>query len=214
MLASDEQIGQKTSELLAGGPLRLAFSGRLIPMKGADRLVPLAIELNRRGVNFTLAICGDGTLRSAMQDQAKSAGLLDRIDFRGVLDFETELVPFVRRSVDLFINCHPQGDPSCTYLETMTCGTPIAGFNNEAFAGLCTASGVGWPTPSGDVARLADQIAELDRARHQIATASQKARDFAAAHTFEKTFDARIAHLLHCRELDQASATLTSAGQS
>jgi colanic acid/amylovoran biosynthesis glycosyltransferase len=206
MLATDEQIKEKTNELLAGGSLRLAFSGRLIPMKGADRLVPLSVELMRRGVLFTLTICGDGPLRASMQQQAESAGLEERISFRGVLDFESELVPFVRRQVDLFINSHPQGDPSCTYLETMTCGTPIVGFDNEAFAGLCAASGVGWATPSGDVVRLAERIAELNRGRHQIATAATQSRDFAAEHTFEKTFEARVAHLLQCGNLDQPAA--------
>jgi glycosyltransferase involved in cell wall biosynthesis len=145
-----------------------------------------------------------------MQQQSDAAGLGERITFRGVLDFESELVPFVRRNVDLFINSHPQGDPSCTYLETMTCGTPIVGFDNDAFAGLCAVSGVGWPTPSGDVARLAQRIAELDRARRQIAAAATKARDFAARHTFEKTFDARVAHLLALARHDHP-ATAASA---
>jgi glycosyltransferase involved in cell wall biosynthesis len=206
MLATDEQLAQRTGELLTGGPLRLAFSGRLIPMKGADLLVPLAIDLLRRGVVFTLTICGDGPLRESMQRQIEAAGLEGHVWFRGVLDFESQLVPLVRREADLFINCHPQGDPSCTYLETMTCGTPIVGFDNEAFAGLCAASGVGWPTPSGDVARLAERIAELDRARPQIAAAAAKSRDFAAQHTFERTFEARVRHLLQCAHIDDPAA--------
>jgi hypothetical protein len=82
-----------------------------------------------------------------MRAQVAKRSLENLIQFKGPLDFERELIPFIRENVDLFVCCHRQGDPSCTYLETMSCGVPIAGYDNEAFAGLVKTSAAGWFTP-------------------------------------------------------------------
>jgi colanic acid/amylovoran biosynthesis glycosyltransferase len=200
MIVAAEALEHRTRELMQGGPLRLAFSGRLIRMKGAHHLPGVALELKQRGVKFTLDICGGGVLEAELRQAIQQHGLSDCVRLRGVLDFQRELVPLVSRSVDLFICCHPQGDPSCTYLETMSCGTPIAGYDNEAFAGIVDVSGVGWSTPMNDPASLAEKIAELDRDREALARAASASRAFASEHTFEETIQRRAAHLRECAE--------------
>jgi hypothetical protein len=42
-----------------------------------------------------------------MRAYVKEHGLEQRVDFRGNLDFERELLPFLSRDVDLFVSCHP-----------------------------------------------------------------------------------------------------------
>lgn len=135
LFVSEAALERRLEELRAGKPLRLAFSGRLNRMKGADHLLRVAKRLVERGCEFELAICGGGPLEDELAREIERAQLGSRIQLRGVLDFRSELVPFVARSVDLFVCCHRQGDPSCTYLETFACGVPIAGYANEAFAG-------------------------------------------------------------------------------
>jgi glycosyltransferase involved in cell wall biosynthesis len=194
MLPTPEAVRARAARP-AGQPLRLAFSGRLVAIKGVDDLVRCAAALQRRGVNFTLSIFGGGGLEEGMKRDVAAAGLNDRVRFHGVADFERELVPAMRRQVDLFVCCHRQGDPSCTYLETMACGVPIVGYANEAFAGLNRVSGCGWVTPMNRPEALAAKIAELAKAPDELLSHSLKSLDFASGHTVETTFARRVEHL-------------------
>lgn len=204
-LIDPQTLGRRSAELCAGRPLRLAFSGRLIAIKGADHLPRLARDLVQRGVDFTLDIIGGGELAKPMAEQIRRWGLADRVRLRGVMDFATELLPFVSEQVDLFVCCHRQGDPSCTYLETMACGVPVVGYANEALAGLVGHSGVGWTTPMDDPSALAGRIAELNRNRPALAEAARAAVAFASQHTFESTFEQRTQHMLALCEMPVAS---------
>jgi glycosyltransferase involved in cell wall biosynthesis len=164
-------------------------------MKGADRLLDVARELKRLGIQFEMFICGDGDLKEKMQREIVATRLSDRVKMMGVLDFKTELIPFAKANVDLFVCCHPQGDPSCTYLETMSCGVPIVGYANEAFEGVVKYSQAGWLIPMDRPKLMAQQVADLSHNRHSIQAMSLKALEFARQHTFEKTWEARISHL-------------------
>lgn len=205
MLVPMEVLERRTAELHTGRPLRLAFSGRLARMKGADHLPRVARELRRLGVPFVMDICGAGTLEPAIRRDIDKWRLREHVQMRGVLEFRSELVPFISRQVDLFVCCHRQGDPSCTYLETMSCGVPIAGYDNEAFNGLVRISKVGWLSPLDDPAALAARIAELAADRASLSDAAFNARSFAARHTFERTMDARVNHMLGASKLRDAA---------
>jgi glycosyltransferase involved in cell wall biosynthesis len=178
--------------------LRLLFSGRLVAMKGGDHLIRVASELQRLGTAFEMTICGGGCQEPQMKAEVARLGLGDRVKFAGVLDFKTDLTPMVKRRADLFVCCHRSGDPSCTYLETMACGVPIVGYENEAFKGLVRESGAGWATEMDRPVRLASKIAELAANRRAIVDASRQALAFARLWTFEETFKARIEHLKSC----------------
>ena len=195
MMASDEVVDARLTECLSGRPLRLLFSGRLLKIKGADHVVLVAEELRKRGVRFEMSICGDGELGASMTAQIAEKGLADVVKMKGVLDFKTELVPHTQKHTDLFICCHRQGDPSCTYLETMSCGVPIVGYDNQAFVGVAAESKTGWLAPMNRPDQMAEKIIELDRNREAIAEASRASLNFARSHTFEKTFKRRVEHL-------------------
>jgi glycosyltransferase involved in cell wall biosynthesis len=182
----------------AARPLTLVYTGRLNLIKGADYLVPLAKSLRARGVDFELHICGDGELREAIRTGIASAGLAGRVHLRGVLDFHRELVPFVTEQADLFVCCHPQGDPACTYIETFACGVPIVGFANDAFAGLHRACHAGWLTPVGDVRAATEAIAAVANDRQRLQEPALAALKFASEHTFPMEFDRRVEHLERC----------------
>ena len=181
-----------------GDPLRLFFSGRLAPMKGADHLVQVAAELRRLGVPFGMTICGGGELEARIRTDIERLGLGDCVKLAGILDFKDELVPLTKHETDLFICCHRTGDPSCTYLEVMSCGVPIVGYDNEAFRGIVRESGVGWLAPMDRPETVAGKIAELSRDRAGLLDASRRAAEFGRRHTFEQTFRARIEHMRSC----------------
>lgn len=195
MYAGETAMAARRARLLSGAPLRLAFSGRLEPLKGADHLPRIAARLKERGIRFRLEIFGTGSLESAMVRDIAAAGLEDCVSLEGNVDFETVLSTHMRDRIDLFVCCHRQGDPSCTYLETLSCGVPIAGYANSAFAGILERADCGWSVKTGAAEALGDLIAGLDTKRQEIADKAARGLRFAEDHSFEKTFKRRIDHL-------------------
>src|SRR5207244_5866920 len=99
---------------------------------------------------------------------------------------------------------------SCTYLETLACGVPIVGYSNEAWGLLLSTADVGRAAPLDEVVGLARAVAALHAERETLARLSLQAWEFAKAHTFEKTFAARIEHLRECAGLPTAAAEATA----
>lgn len=191
--ASDDEMQARLTRLGGNGPLSLVYSGRLDPMKGAQDLVPLAKALTDVGFAFTLDVFGDGSLRQQIATEIAAAGIADRVRLHGNVDFGSELLPWQRRNADLFVSCHRQGDPSCTYIESMGCGLPIVGYDNEMWGPLSRSSGAGWAEPLGSVDALAARIANSHRS--EFSRAAQAAFDFARQHDFETEFLGRMNHL-------------------
>jgi colanic acid/amylovoran biosynthesis glycosyltransferase len=194
-LATEQQILDGNERRRSGQPLQLFFSGRLIKAKGADHLLKVARALKSRGVRFHMTICGDGVLTPLLKQQIGSWGLASDVTLTGVLDFSSELLPTLKSRADLFVCCHRQGDPSCTYIETFACGVPIVGYANEALATFVKETQAGAASPLDKPEALAELIARLDVERDELCIWAYRARDFAAQHTMERTFDARIKHL-------------------
>lgn len=198
MVAGDRQIERRCTRMLNGGRLNLVFSGRLIRIKGVDELLKVAQRVKMAGVDFVLDIFGTGDREAALRRAVEDNGLSEHVRLNGFVDFYAELVPYFCESADLFVCCHPQGDPSCTYLETMACGVPIAGYGNEALAGVVATSGVGWAVPRWNPDALAERIVSLSHERPRLAKAAYHARDFARQHTFEATMARRVRHIESC----------------
>jgi glycosyltransferase involved in cell wall biosynthesis len=164
-------------------------------MKGADHLVPIAERLVARGIDFRFDVFGVGSLGEAMREAASRAGLAGRLTVQGPLDFDTELVPRMTSDIDLFVCCHRQSDPSCTYMETLGCGVPIVGYRNRAIEGIIDVADVGWLVPMDDLDAMVNTMVALDSCRQAIITKARTAIAFAADHSFESTFARRVAHL-------------------
>src|ERR1700722_10242190 len=95
------------------------------------------------------------------------------------------------RTFDLFVCCHIQSDPSCTYLESFGAGLPIVGYYNRMWRGLLKASGAGYASPMGKPTKVVDDIAKLITAR-ELDELSARALEFAKRHTFELEFQKRV----------------------
>jgi len=195
MLPAEPRLTRRVAPWSATKPIRLAFSGRLNRMKGADHLPLVAKVLRERRVPFTMDIYGEGPLVTEMKKAIELHGLQDVVRLGGVLDFASELMPAVREGVDLFVCCHRQGDPSCTYLETLACGVPIVGYDNEAFAGLMQRCPAGESVAMNDWTALAGVIERLAGEPRRLAEMAQLGLVFAREHTFEREFKRRIEHM-------------------
>lgn len=192
MVISPNQLNARLAYLDKNNPLRLGFSGRIIAIKGAIDLIDLAHVLNKRGVRFRFDIFGSGDLQHLIQIKIAQYQLQGKVVLHGAVDYATVLVPFVQSSLDLFICCHKQSDPSCTYLETYACGVPILGYANRAHTGILEQADVGWSSPMNNIDALAMQIELLDKNRELIKLKAKTSLNFAQKHTFEKTFKNRM----------------------
>jgi colanic acid/amylovoran biosynthesis glycosyltransferase len=195
MLAPPVTQAARHDRLRRREPLRLAWSGRMIKMKGAHLLAPFASELKKLGIPFHLEIFGGGALEKPVRDDVQARGLADCVDVKGYVNFYDELTPHMQREVDIWICPHPQGDPSGAYIETFGNGLPIIGYANEALAGMLRRVDAGRTVPIGDAKALAAAVAAADTDRELVVRWSQAALDFAADNTFYKSFERRMIHI-------------------
>lgn len=195
LLVTEKEMVARREHQQANGPLRLIHSGRLEPIKGSQDLLPIARRLKDSGTNFVLDVFGSGSLEADLRAGIERYDLSGKVRLRGSVDFETELVPFARTNSDIFLSCHRQSDPSCSYVENMGCGLAIAGYANRMWAALKQSSKAGWVVPLGDWNQLADRLSEIARNRSDLDTACNAARDFAKQHLFKAEFDRRVAQL-------------------
>lgn len=195
-IITDGELGERLNQLKLKKPLRLAFSGRLIKIKGADDLMKVASLLDHTGIDFIFMIYGAGDLDRYVQDQIIQKKLTKKVFLKGSVDFHSVLLPALKEHTDLFICLHKQGDPSCTYIETLSCGLPIVGYDNEAFTGILSKKDIGWSAPIGNIKAIAKIIELLNIDRNLIAEKAKYSVEIAKDNDFEATFTRRIDHLI------------------
>ncbi|MBA3908531.1 MAG: hypothetical protein C0524_01320 [Rhodobacter sp.] len=195
LFATEAEMVAREARRAAGGPMRLIYSGRLEPMKGAQDLLPVARRLVARGVDFTLDIFGTGSLQPEIAAGLSGTGAEGRVRLHEPVDFQTELVPFTRKNADMFLGCHRQSDPSCTYLEAMGCGVAVASYDNRMWARLNGEARAGWGAPLEQVDALADQVALAAATPAEVTKRSRNAWAFSRAHDFPSEFRRRMEHL-------------------
>lgn len=188
MLASPEQAASRGR----GDVLHLAFSGRFVAMKGVLHLPEIAARLRARGVRFEMHIYGGGPQEAQLRERIAALGLAN-VHIAGYVPFD-ELMARIK-AIDLFVCPHVQGDPSCTYLETLACGVPIAGFANDAWRGMLQHVDAGWSARIGDHDGLAAAIEGAARDQRALAAAATRGLAFASDNTFDLTFARRDAHM-------------------
>lgn len=170
-------------------PLRMLFSGRYERMKGTDDAVRVAVECVRRGLDIEMHFYGQGSLRAEMERLAAQVPA-GRIHIHDAVPY-TELVT-LSRTFDVFVCCHIQSDPSCTYLESFGSGLPIVGYGNRMWQRLSETSRAGFVAPIGSPEKVADDVQRLLSDHDTLSTMSEKALTFAQAHSYEGEFGKRI----------------------
>ncbi|MFT4055592.1 MAG: glycosyltransferase [Novosphingobium sp.] len=193
MMATSAEMAARAKRLLAGQPLRLIHSGRLEPMKGSQDLLPVMRALAAMGVQATLDIYGTGSLEQEIREGLGEFG--GGVRLHAPVDFKTELVPISRTQADIFLSCHRQSDPSCTYLEAMGCGLAIAGYRNRMWGRLSRESGAGVAVRLGSTRQLAEAIGLWNRDRRSVVQSARAGLSFAMLHDFGSEFSGRMAHL-------------------
>lgn len=173
------------------GPLRLAFSGRVHPAKGAHHAVAASAVLSEHGFPHTLVVLGDGPDRTRLESIAG-----DAVSWPGQLPFDPDWIDFVVTQVDAMLLPHTQGDPSGTYLEAAGLGVPVIGFANVAMRGHAARGGFAEVSRRRTASALADLVEGLAADPARRLSLGRAGVRFMHEHALEPTFDARVEHLL------------------
>jgi colanic acid/amylovoran biosynthesis glycosyltransferase len=94
--------------------------GRLIDRKGVDLLLRALAGLD---MPWRLDVVGDGPRRAALEQQARTGGLGDRVTFHGARP--PEEIPNWCRGADLFIGPSREEPLGLVFLEAAACGCPV-----------------------------------------------------------------------------------------
>lgn len=190
MVVGEAALAARLRELPARRA-KVLFSGRYEPMKGALDFVQVAIRCVQDGVPAEFLCHGQGSQRQAMQAAVAAAGVGDRVQVHDAVPFPQLMA--VARGCDLFVACHVQSDPSCSYLEAMGAGLPVLGYANRMWRSMAADSGAGDHVPLRDQRALAAAIAARLRDPRRLAEWSNRARAYALQHCFENEFARRTA---------------------
>jgi glycosyltransferase involved in cell wall biosynthesis len=160
------------------GPLRAAFAGRLVPLKGVDMLVDAAAPLVKAG-RLAVDIIGDGPEMPALRRRVAEAGVVDGIRLHGWLDH----LDVVRRLAGSHVFAFPSFREfgGGAVLEAMTLGLVPVVINHGGPGELVTEE-TGFRVPLGPRESVVDSFREIlsglvadpERARRMGARARQR----------------------------------------
>jgi glycosyltransferase involved in cell wall biosynthesis len=143
--------------LSMNGQVRILGVGSLLQVKRWDRLLMAASNLKERGFEFQVEICGDGPLREALQQRARTLGLRERVHFMGE---SNDIARSFARSSFLAHAADSEGCPN-VIMEAMACGRAVVAMDAGDISFLVEDGNTGFVVRRGDEAAFADRMARL-----------------------------------------------------
>jgi glycosyltransferase involved in cell wall biosynthesis len=162
MAAAEVERGQFG---LTDGDFVIGTVGRLDPQKGHAHLLRAAALVLERHPEARFLIVGDGELRSVLEQQARDAGIADRVVFVG----RYEPAAALYRLMDLFVLPSLWEGAPYSPLEAMAAGLPVVCSDVGGCRDIVADGETGFLVPPAQPHALAERVLELlehrDRAR-------------------------------------------------
>jgi glycosyltransferase involved in cell wall biosynthesis len=137
--------------------------GRLTAIKQHDLFLNAARLIAANDAHAHFLVTGDGELRGALEQQARDAGLADRVHFLGWRrDLDT-----VYAATDVFLLTSRNEGTPVALIESLAAGVPGVSTDVGGVRDVIHSAEVGLLAPSGDAAALAQQVATLIAAPHR-----------------------------------------------
>lgn len=168
-------------------------AGRLEEQKGHAVLFEALAELWRRGLDFSLVVAGDGTLRAPLEARATELGLERKIHFIGALD---DVGPLLSAADAVLLPSLWEGLP-LILLEAMARSRPVIATEVGGVPEVIEHGVNGHLVPPRDVAALADALELFHRKTDRAARMGRAGgelvrRDYtwqAVSNAFEAVYD-------------------------
>jgi len=154
--AAEAPLARRWRERFAAGLIRPLWvvAARLEEQKGHDVLLDALAEVRQRGLDFTLALAGDGSRRAALEEQSRRLDLEKRVHFLGTLE---DLGPLLSAADAVLLPSRWEGLP-LTLLEAMARARPVIATAVGGVPEVVSHGDNGWLVPAGDVTALADAL--------------------------------------------------------
>ncbi len=105
----------------------IAFTGRLVPLKGIQELLPAFFRMAASNPKLELALIGDGPQNGIYTKQAADAGMSGRVRFLG--NTAPGAVALWLAAANVFcLPSHSEGCPNAV-IEALACGRPVVATN-------------------------------------------------------------------------------------
>lgn len=137
----------------------LAFLGRLVSDKGADLLLNSLALLKQQGLQLKLTIIGQGPEENHLQQQAKSLGISEQVNFVGVVMGEA-LARLLNAHKILVVPSRWQEPFGIVALEGIACGCVVVGSDQGGLKDAIGPCGVTFP--NGDLTALTQVLTDLN----------------------------------------------------
>ncbi len=134
-------------------------AARLEEQKGHAVLLDALAEVWKRGLDFTLAVAGDGALRAALEERAQQLGIGTRVRFLGQLD---DVGPLLAAADAVVLPSLWEGLP-LTLLEAMVRMRPVLATNVGGIPEVIENGVHGVLVPPGEALPLADELERFHR---------------------------------------------------
>jgi len=154
----------------AARPLRVAFVGRLVPVKALPLLLQAMARLRKEGVAVMLDVVGDGPMAKPWRAEAAVLGLADGVHWHGALPAAG--VAEVMRLSHVFCLPSVRESGGAVLLEAMACARPVIGMDFGGPAEVVDDT-VGWKVP------MPDEAAAIEGLAHALRQACQQPDDAA-----------------------------------
>lgn len=164
---SSAELQAKLVKIKNGGPLSIAYAGRMTEMKGPlDWLKAIGATIEK-GVDLRAAWFGDGPLMPEMRKEVERLDLRRNVALDGILSRE-ELMARLRRA-DIFLFCHKISESPRCLSEALAAGCLLVGYDGAFPRDLVARRGGGAFVDCGNWQMLASTIVSLDRDRARLA---------------------------------------------
>ncbi len=170
--------------------------GRLVPLKGFDKLIAAFCTIAERRPTWDLEIWGEGPERPRLEQLQKGCAFQHRIHLPGITTSPHEML----RSADIFVlSSEYEGFPMAL-CEAMACGLPVISFDCATGPReIISHQQDGILVPPGDVESLAKAMAQLmaspsDRTR--LGGQAMRILERFGPETVLKQWDALLSHIL------------------
>ena len=171
--------------LVSGGPV-IGAVARLVPIKGLHYLVDAAPEILRRCPDARFLLVGDGEMRPALEAQARTLGLSDRLLFAGY----REDIPSVIAGMDVVVLPSLNEGMGRVLVMAMALGKPIVATRVGGVAELLDDGEAGVLIPARDPIALAEAIGTLLQDPARARTLGEAGRRRAPHYSAEAMLDA------------------------
>lgn len=131
--------------------------GSLVHRKRWDRLLAAAFELKKRRFAFSVQIVGEGPSRRALEEQTRSLGLEDCVEFSG---HRVDIPALLANSTFLAHTSDAEGYPN-VLMEAMAAGRPVVTSDAGEASFLVEDGKTGFVVRRGDSEALVERLATL-----------------------------------------------------